>query len=67
MTGDAAPELWLHGHVHRSYDYFVGDVRLVCNPRGYPDPRGPGRRENPDFNPSLVVEVEPRPQPGWRM
>jgi hypothetical protein len=31
-------------------DYFVGRTRVLCNPRGYPG-------ENPNFNPSLVVEV----------
>lgn len=64
MTGDTAPELWLHGHVHRSQDYSVGDTRIVCNPRGYPAENG--ARENPDFDPSLVVVVEPRPRYGWR-
>ncbi|TWI70531.1 calcineurin-like phosphoesterase family protein [Bradyrhizobium huanghuaihaiense] len=64
MTGDTAPELWLHGHVHRSLDYSVGDVRVLCNPRGYP---APGGRENPDFDQALVVEVERRPTPGWRL
>jgi Icc-related predicted phosphoesterase len=28
--------LWLHGHVHTSSDYQIGDTRVVCNPRGYP-------------------------------
>lgn len=65
MVGDAAPQLWLHGHIHRNRDYSVGDTRIVANPRGYPVL---GARENPDFNPSLVVEVEPKPTLtlGWR-
>jgi len=29
------PSLWLHGHVHDSFDYLVGDCRVVANPRGY--------------------------------
>lgn len=64
MTGDAAPELWLHGHVHANRDYQVGDTHVVCNPRGYPGPRG--TRENPAFDPGLVIEVEPRYACGWR-
>lgn len=32
---DRQPELWFHGHVHRAMDYFVGDTRVLCNPRGY--------------------------------
>jgi predicted phosphodiesterase len=44
------PDLFIHGHVHSSSDYRVGRTRVLCNPRGYPG-------ENPNFNPSLVVEV----------
>lgn len=44
------PNLWVHGHVHSSFDYRVGKTRIVCNPHGY----GP---ENPDFDAALVVEV----------
>ncbi len=67
-VGDAAPSLWLHGHIHSNCDYVVGDTtRVVCNPRGYPDRRHASGRENPDFDPCLVVEVEPRPTRGWRM
>jgi hypothetical protein len=64
MTGDAAPQLWLHGHIHRNRDYTVGDCRVVANPRGYPDFAA---RENPDFDPTMVVEVEPRLTLGMRM
>ena len=34
---DCKPSLWVHGHLHNSSDYMVGDTRIVCNPRGYPD------------------------------
>jgi Icc-related predicted phosphoesterase len=30
------PDLWLHGHVHDSFDYKAGGCRVVANPRGYP-------------------------------
>jgi len=47
--------VWIHGHVHDSYDYRVEGTRVVCNPRGYPD------RDmeplNPLFDLSLMVEV----------
>ena len=29
------PDLWVHGHIHRSVDYHVGRTRMVCNPRGH--------------------------------
>ena len=31
----ASPLLWVHGHIHDSFDYVIGDTRVVCNPRGY--------------------------------
>ena len=58
MQGDCAPALWLHGHVHANRDYQVGATRVVANPRGYP--LRPGVRENPDFDPELLLELEPR-------
>jgi hypothetical protein len=47
---DFQPSLWVHGHVHSSFDYFVGETRVLCNPHGYWD-------ENPAFDPALVVEI----------
>lgn len=29
------PALWIHGHTHSSFDYTVGETRVVCNPHGY--------------------------------
>lgn len=29
-------KLWVHGHVHQSFDYKIGECRVVCHPRGYP-------------------------------
>ncbi len=43
-------KLWTHGHMHQCFDYKLGDVRVVCNPRGYND-------ENKDFNPNFIIEV----------
>jgi hypothetical protein len=42
--------LWVHGHVHSSSDYRIGNARIVANPHGY-------GTENPAFDPKLVVEV----------
>lgn len=68
MIGDNAPSLWLHGHIHGNRDYTVGKTRIVSNPRGYPMnflPNAP--RENPAFDPSLVVEVGHDYTPAWRI
>lgn len=43
--------LWIHGHLHRTQDYFCGKTRIVCNARGY------SKRVALRFNPSCVVEV----------
>lgn len=56
-------DLWLHGHVHDSFDYRVGDCRVVANPLGYARNRSsvitPAglQFENPYFDGSLLVEV----------
>lgn len=50
LIGRHQPELWLHGHVHSSFDYHVGATRVVCNPKGY-------GRENRRFDPALVIDV----------
>lgn len=46
------PHLWIHGHMHDSFDYRIGRTRVVCNPRGYFP-----HELNPRFDPSLVVEL----------
>jgi predicted phosphodiesterase len=50
-------QLWIHGHTHDSFDYQLGDTRVVCNPRGYAKA---GVNENPLFDPDLVIDVGPR-------
>ncbi|MEN8761620.1 MAG: metallophosphoesterase, partial [Thiogranum sp.] len=51
MDGDRAA-LWVHGHMHESYDYEIHGVRVVCNPRGYAS-----KALNPEFRSSLIVEL----------
>ncbi|MES2536476.1 MAG: metallophosphoesterase [Pseudomonadota bacterium] len=55
--------LWIHGHVHDSFDYQVNGARVIANPRGYAKNRRSADTpdalewENPAFNKKLVVEV----------
>ena len=28
-------KVWTHGHMHDTFDYMVGETRVMCNPRGY--------------------------------
>ena len=48
----AKASLWVHGHLHASADYRLGDCRVVANPRGYV-----GIKEDRDFDPALTVEL----------
>ena len=61
LMGKAA--LWIHGHVHDSFDYMLNGTRVVANPRGYALNRRAAKSleeldwENKAFNAQLVVEV----------
>lgn len=49
---DTNPDMWFHGHMHNSFDYTLGETRVICNPRGYyPE------EVNPDFTPSNIIEI----------
>jgi predicted phosphodiesterase len=48
-------DLWVHGHMHETFDYQIGKGRVVCNPRGYKTRSGAA--ENPNFTPSFVVNL----------
>ncbi|WP_261997603.1 metallophosphoesterase [Stenotrophomonas sp. Ste96] len=54
-------DLWVHGHIHDSMDYTLGNARVVCNPLGYPLRNDDGRWfiENGRFDPNLVVDLCP--------
>ena len=28
-------KFWFHGHLHNNSNYWIGETRVVCNPRGY--------------------------------
>lgn len=48
-------DLVIHGHTHSSFDYYIGDTRVIVNPRGYP--MRTGKFENDEYNNSLIVEI----------
>jgi Icc-related predicted phosphoesterase len=45
------PKLWVHGHTHFSFDYYIGETRILCNPFGYVE------HENDKFTDNLVITV----------
>jgi Icc-related predicted phosphoesterase len=51
FVADSGAMLWVHGHVHTQQDYLIGNTRVICNPRGYPD------EPNENFVPDLTIEL----------
>lgn len=46
------PKLWVHGHMHNSFKYKIGDTLVVCNPYGYHQ-----YEENPEFKANMLINV----------
>jgi predicted phosphodiesterase len=47
-------KLWTHGHTHHTFDYVIGETRIVCNPRGY---HSDGYSEDTGWNPNIILEI----------
>ena len=47
------PKLIVHGHTHRRMDYMIGNTRVLCNPRGYPNENSWYKEYQP-----VYVEIE---------
>ena len=45
---------WCFGHTHDTYDFKIGNCRLMCNPRGYVTSY---RQEQTGWNPNFKFEV----------
>ena len=48
---------WSHGHTHTSFDYMIGDCRVICNPRGYYNGYN-NSGLNLDFDPNFEVDLD---------
>jgi Icc-related predicted phosphoesterase len=48
------PLIWVHGHTHSSFDYYIGKTRIICNPHGYVQD---GKIENSQFKDQLVITI----------
>lgn len=46
-----APSYWIHGHLHASAEYTIGDCTVLCNPKGYPS------EENVEFDSAKSIIV----------
>lgn len=51
LMGAEKVTLWLYGHTHRAADLEIRGVRIVSNPRGYPNQPVEG------FDPNHVIEI----------
>jgi predicted phosphodiesterase len=51
FVAESGAKLWVHGHLHIQQDYSIGNTRVICNPRGYPDER------NKEFIPNLIIDI----------
>lgn len=66
----AKADLWIHGHVHDTFDYLVEGCRVVANPLGYAEsknvPKASALRfENPLFQWAFVVDLPPFAPAAW--
>jgi len=52
LMGNDKVSLWIHGHMHKAFDYKISGTRVICNPRGHP----PYKIHN-GFVSDLVVNV----------
>lgn len=48
------PRLWIHGHIHETRDYLIGETRILNNSLGYQTTTDP---EKTGIKPDLVAEV----------
>lgn len=49
-------KLWIHGHTHTSFDYLIGQCRVVANPLGYM--KKGGNAENASFDANLIIVLD---------
>lgn len=52
LMGCDRAAVWIHGHMHESFDYEIYGTRVVCNPRGYSP-----EALNSEFMSDFVVEI----------
>lgn len=52
MILELKPAYWIHGHIHHTNDYNIGETNVLANPRGYvPD------YLNHEFDPSWTIDL----------
>lgn len=46
---------WIHGHIHHSSDYYIGDKRIICNP--FKAIFFEDSKVNKNWNPRLNIQI----------
>jgi predicted phosphodiesterase len=51
--------LWIHGHTHSPVDYYDGETRVLCNPRGEVKmwKEHVKKRENKNFDSEFILDI----------
>ena len=57
LIEQSQPSLWVHGHMHHSANYCIGETLVRTNPKGYGPGGGFPGTENAAFDPHLVIEL----------
>ena len=52
LVASSGADLWIHGHMHNSSDYYIDKTRMICNPFGYKN-----YEQNPEFIHNLLVDI----------
>ncbi len=52
LVRDSGAVIWHHGHVHDTRMYFIGETKVIANPRGTP-----GEDCNPAFDPRFMIDI----------
>ena len=55
FISDSNIKVWIHGHLHNTSDYMIGDTNIICNSRGYCGSFDSNESEG--FDSGLVINV----------
>lgn len=47
------PQIWIHGHIHQTFHYAIGNCDVICNPYGYHL-----HEVNKDFSFKKVIQIK---------
>lgn len=54
-------DIWIHGHTHSTFNYFISETNVLCNPRGWT--RLFDMASNTTFDKNKILSIKPIKQP----